>query len=241
VRDYRALRQGGAADEDLCAILRHHGLRHIEVEFLLNWFADGEAAEQARRDEDLLYHMVETFEARVMYLGGDMTPGNPMPFDQLVERFAKVCGRAAEHGVTLGVEPCAWSNVGTLDEGLALVEGVGASNVGVVLDVWHLYRRGLDFTRLRGLDPAKIAAVQLGDAAEAVQGSLAEDSLDHRLLPGEGAACAAEFVAAVNASGYTGPMSVEVLSQRQRARPADDAARASVEAARSVIDRAGSA
>jgi len=240
VRDYRALRAGGASDADLVAMLRHWGLRHVEVEFLLNWFADGEAGEQALRDEALLYHMAETFGARVLYLGGDMTPGNPMPFEALVERFAAVGARAAERGVRLGVEPCAWSNIGTLDEGLRLVEGAGARNAGVVLDVWHLHRRGLDFERLKRLDPARIAGVQLGDAGAQVHGSLAEDSLDHRLLPGEGVAGATAFVAALNAFGYAGPMSVEVLSQAQRERSLAEAARRSFEAARSVLDSASS-
>jgi sugar phosphate isomerase/epimerase len=241
LRDYLAMRRAGATDEGLKAVLAHHGLRHVEVEFLVNWFADGEAGAQARRDEDTLYHMAEALGARVMFLTGDLAEGNPMPFDQLIERFAALCARAAARGVTVGVEPCAWSNVGTLDEALALVTGAGARNAGLFLDVWHLYRRGLDYARLADLDPALVAGVQLDDAAAEMVGTMPEDCLDRRLLPGEGQARTAEFVRRLNAIGVDVPLSVEVISIDQRARPLPEAARASYAAARAVLRAAASA
>lgn len=236
VRDYRALRQAGASDEHLKAILRDHGMRHVEVEFLLNWFADGELAEAARRDEDTLYHMAEAFGARVVFLGGDMAAGNPMPFDALIERFSRVAARAAERGVTLGVEPCAWTNIGDLDDALRLIRGSGAKNAGLYLDVWHLYRRGLDYDRLRSIDPTLIAGVQLDDAAAKVQGEMIEDCLDHRLLPGEGEAGTLKFVSVLKEIGVDLPLSVEVISIAQRARPLEEAARVSYQSARAVLN-----
>jgi sugar phosphate isomerase/epimerase len=237
VRDYRALRQAGATDEDLTAILRAYDMRHVEVEFLLNWFADGEAGEAARRDEDTLHHMAETFGARVMFLGGDMAEGNPMSFDELIERFRPLCTRAAERGVTIGVEPCAWTNIGTVDDALRLIEGSGADNVGLFLDVWHLFRRELDYDRLRQVDPAMIVGVQLDDASAEVRGSMIEDCLDNRLLPGEGVAGTAHFVSVLRDMGVTVPLSVEVISDAQRARELPEAARVSIQAARDVIDQ----
>jgi sugar phosphate isomerase/epimerase len=121
VRDYRALREQGHSDADLAAILRDNGMVHVEVEFLLNWFADGPAGEQARRDEDTLYHMANAFGARVMFLGGDLAEGNPMPFEELTRRFVAVAERARSAGVRLGVEPCAWTNIGDLDDALRIV------------------------------------------------------------------------------------------------------------------------
>jgi sugar phosphate isomerase/epimerase len=238
VRDYRALRAAGATDDDLTAIVRDHGMRHVEVEFLLNWFADGDAGEAARRDEALMYHMVRTFDARVMFLGGDMTPGNPMSFDELIERFTVVAARAAEEGVTLGVEPCAWTNVGDIDDGLRLIRGSGADNVGLFLDVWHVYRRGLPYDVIRDLDPDLVAGVQIGDVGAEIHGTLAEDCLDHRLLPGEGVAQPAEFLVALDDVGVDVPISVEVLSVEQRARPSDEAADVSFRAARAVLEDA---
>lgn len=238
VRDYRALRNSGMSDADLLAILRDHGVRFTEVEFLLNWFADGEVGEAARRDEDLLYHMVETFGAREMVLGGDMTPGNPMPFDELIERFSRLCERADKRGVTVAVEACAWTNIGDFEDALRLVNGAGAKNAGIYLDVWHQFRRGTDYAKLRTLDPKQIIGVQLCDASATVQNTMAEDSLDYRLLPGEGDANVVEYVALLNELGFSGPYSVEVISKAQRSRTVREAARASYLAAKDVIELA---
>jgi sugar phosphate isomerase/epimerase len=238
VRDYRALREQGLIDADLLAILRDHRIAYVEVEFLLNWFADGAAGEQARRDEDTLYHMANTFGARVMFLGGDMAEGNPMPFAELVRRFIAVAERAASAGVRLGVEPCAWTNIGDLDDALRLIGESGASNAGLFLDVWHLARRGLDYERLREVDPALIFGIQLDDVAPQMQGTVAEDCLNNRLLPGEGIADTARFVQTLFEIGLDCPLSVEVISDAQRALPLDMAAQVSHDAARKLVNAA---
>ena len=241
VRDYRALRDRGHSDSELLAMVRDNGLKHVEIEFLLNWFADGPAGEQSRRDEDLLYHMANVFDARVLFLGGDMAEGNPMPFEELIERFSGVSDRAARAGVRLGVEPCAWTNIGDLDDALRLVSAIGASHVGLFLDVWHLAARGLDYERLRTIDPALIFGVQLDDLAPQTQGTLAEDCLNNRLLPGQGVANTADFARILLESGVGGPMSVEIISVAQRALPPEAAARISFEAAAALVEAAGNA
>ena len=238
VRDYRALREKGHSDADLAAILRDNGMVHIEVEFLLNWFADGAAGEQSRRDEDTLYHMASTFGARVMFLGGDLAESNAMPFEEMTRRFSELAGRAASAGVRLGVEPCAWTNIGSLDDALRLVQSSGASNAGLFLDVWHLARRDLDYERLREIDPTMVFGVQLDDVAPEMQGTIAQDCLDNRLLPGEGTADTARFVQTLLEIGLTCPMSVEIISDAQRALPLAEAARVSFEAARAVVEEA---
>ena len=238
VRDSRALRDKGHSDAQLRDMLKANGMVHVEVEFLLNWFADGAAGEQSRRDEDTLYHMANTFGARVMFLGGDMAEGNEMPFEDLTRRFSAVAERAASAGVRLGVEPCAWTNVGDLDDALRLVRDCGASNAGLFLDVWHLSRRGLDYERLRSLDPGLIFGVQLDDVAPVVQGTLAEDCLNNRLLPGQGVADTARFVQTLLEIGVTCPFSVEIISDAQRALPVAEAASVSFDTASAVVDEA---
>jgi sugar phosphate isomerase/epimerase len=238
VRDYRAMIRSGATDAHLKALLADHGMRHVEIEFLLNWFAEGELGEAARRDEELLYHMAETFGARVMLLGGDMRPENTTPPEALAERFAAVAARAAARGVTLGVEACAWTNSGTVDDALRLIDAAGVANAGAYVDVWHLYRRGYNYERLKAIGAQRIVGVQLGDARAQLQGTMPEDSLDHRQLPGEGDADVARFVQILDAIGYAGPLSVEILSIEQRARPPQEAARVSMTATRSVLEKA---
>jgi len=238
VRDYRALRDQGNSDDDLRMVLRDNGMIHVEVEFLLNWFADGPAGEQSRRDEDTLYHMANTFGAGVMFTGGDLAEGNAMPFEELISRFAELAERAASAGVRIGVEPCAWTNVATLEDAVRLVRECGANNAGLFLDVWHLARRSLDYERLREVEPALIFGVQLDDVAPEMQGTMAEDCLNNRLLPGHGEADTVRFAQVLLEIGVSCPISVEVISDAQRALPLEQAARVSFNAARKVVDEA---
>lgn len=236
IRDYRVLRAAGCSDRTLQAVVRDHGIKHVELEFLLNWFDDGLAGATSRVEEGIFYHMQEVFDARIMFLGGDMQAGNRIPFSQLIDRFAELCGRAAEHGVTIGIEPCAWSNIGTLDEALALLDGAGAANAGLYLDLWHLYRRDLPFDRLRSLRPAQVVGVQLDDASASLSGPIIADCLDFRRLPGEGDADARSFVETLNAVGVSCPISVEIISDAQRTLPLADAAAVSYAAARNILN-----
>jgi sugar phosphate isomerase/epimerase len=236
VRDYVAMKRAGTTDADLRAILADNDMRCTEVEFLVNWFADGEAGERSRRDEETLYQAAEALGAKVMFLTGDLEPGNAVPLDILSEKFAAVCTRAAQRDVTIGLEPCAWSNVGTVDEALRLIDAAGAANAGLFLDVWHLYRRGYDYRRLADLQPQQIVGVQLDDALAQPRGDdIVADCLDYRVLPGRGDADAAGFLAALERLGVACPISVEVISLEQRGRPLAEAARASFQAARRLL------
>jgi sugar phosphate isomerase/epimerase len=238
LRDYRALVRAGATDADLAAILRGYGMRHVELEFLRNWYAEGDAAAVARRDEEAFYRMAEAFGARLIYLGGAMEGEIDGGLDAFTERFAALCARARERGVSVGAEPCVGTNIEDLAQALRVVEGAGAANAGLCLDIWHLYRRGLDYERLRQIDPGLVAGVQLGDAAEEVVGTLMQDCLDNRLLPGEGAAGAERFAAALLDAGVTAPFGVEVVSRAQRERPLVEAAQVTYRTARAVVDAA---
>lgn len=238
LRDYISMRRSGVSDATLRAVLQTHGMRHVETEFLLDWFADGEAGVRARKDEETLYHIVEALGARVMFLTGDLKPDSAMPFDQLQESFAALCQRAGERGVTIGVEPCAWSNIGDVDTAVRLIDGSGAKNAGLFLDLWHLYRRGIAVETLRSLRSEIIVGIQLDDAAPEVVGSIIEDCLDRRLPPGDGAAGAVDFVALLAEIGVDSPISVELISEEQRARSLADAARVSFDAARRTVTAA---
>lgn len=59
------------------------------------------------------------------------------------------------------------------------------------------------------------------DAAKSPVGTLFEDTVFHRQFCGEGAFDIPAFIAAVTATGYSGPYGVEVLSDKVRRMPLD--------------------
>jgi len=142
-----------------------------------------------------------------------------------VEAFADVCREASEHGTAVALEVMPFSNVATLDVARAIVEGAGAPNGGLLLDVWHVVRGGIPYDQVAALPPGTIVSVELADAAAEPVGSLWDDTIHHRRRPGEGAFDLPGFVAAVRASGYDGPYGVEVIGAEHRALGLADAAR----------------
>jgi len=84
----------------------------------------------------------------------------------------------------------------------------------------------------------KVFVVELDDAAEQVQGSLWEDTINNRLNPGQGALDTAGFVAAVHRAGWAGHWGVEIISNAQRAKPVAVAVRDTYEASMATFDAA---
>ena len=73
---------------------------------------------------------------------GDLDPG--MAREQIVSGLREVAAHAGAHGLRVALEPLHpsmsrdWTTISTLGEGLELVAAAGASNLGVLADVWHL-------------------------------------------------------------------------------------------------------
>ena len=75
-------------------------------------------------------------------------PGDTEPAEGrrvLVEGMRKAAKVAAEHGLTLGLEPLHrnvyghWSTIGTIPETIELLDEIGEPNVGLLYDVYHLW------------------------------------------------------------------------------------------------------
>jgi sugar phosphate isomerase/epimerase len=135
-----------------------------------------------------------------------------------VAAIAEVFGNA---GTRVGVEFMPFSGIRTLADALVLRDAAG---VGIVLDTLHLLRSGCAPAELESLDATDIACVQLADGSARPERPLAEESRAGRLLPGAGAADLAGYGAALDRIGYTGPVSIEVLSATLRTLPPEDLA-----------------
>jgi sugar phosphate isomerase/epimerase len=119
---------------------------------------------------------------------------------------------AAEHGVTLGIEPLHPMMVGersaivTLGEALALARTLDSPHVGVVVDAYHVF-----------WDPQ--LEQHLGQAAGLIAGYHVSDWLvpTHDLLAGrglmgDGIIDLARLRRLIAATGYDGPIEVEVIN-----------------------------
>lgn len=80
--------------------------------------------------------------------------------------------------------------------------------------------------------------IQFDDADAVRVGGYMEDTTLRRRLPGQGAFDLVGFIQMLDEMGVNAPISVEILSDEQRARPLDEAARLAHDTTRAVFDHA---
>jgi sugar phosphate isomerase/epimerase len=195
-----------------------HGIVHIEVEFLGDWFESGEKkAASDRIRKDLLEAAFE-LRARDIKCAGEMWT-DACDVSKMGDAFASVCEDAQTVGATIAMEILPMSNVRTIETARAIVEHAGQPNGGLCLDIWHFARGGIDFEKIRSLPTSMINSVELDDAAAEPHGSLWEDTLYHRLYPGEGSFDCPAFVDAVEGAGFRGSYGVEIINAAYRKLP----------------------
>jgi sugar phosphate isomerase/epimerase len=193
-------------------LLSEHSMLHLELEMLNDWFATG--ARRAARDairHDLL-RAAERLQPRQIKAGGEID-GHEWPWEQLVEAFADLCRQAADVGTRIAFEPMPFGQINNLVLGRRLIEDAGESNGGLILDLWHMARGGIEHASIRDLPARYVFAVEIDDADNEVRGSLLDDTLDFRRLCGEGDQDVAGFIEAVRSTGYEGPWGVEILAE----------------------------
>jgi sugar phosphate isomerase/epimerase len=213
-------------------IIADSGLRYLELEALLDWFADGErrrASDAARR---VLLDGAEQLGAYQIKIAGDLT-GGKWPISRLSDEFRTLCRQAADVGTQVTIEPLPFSSIRDPKDAAEIVAGAGAPNGGILLDIWHLARAGFQYEDIASIPPQFIKHIELDDADEKIVGTLFEDTINNRLLPGEGSFDVRRFIRCVQATGYRGLYGVEILSHAHRALPLDEAAERSLRAARS--------
>ena len=209
-------------------ILADHNMVHVELEFLVGWLEDDQTGTAVLDD---LCEAATALGARHLKAGADMQ-AKIWPLDHMITRFSALCDRARQAGTAIALEIMPWTNLRTIDEGLAVVAGADAANGGLLLDIWHLARADVPYSEIAKIPIRYLRHVELDDADAEVVGTLLEDTLDRRRLCGTGALDVPTFVRAVQAAGYTGPYGVEIISQEHRRRPLDEAARLSFDSAR---------
>ncbi len=198
-------------------IFDDNGIEHVELEFLTDWFLDGERKKKSDVCKKMLLDAAEALQAHHIKVGDFYQEKTPMP--RLIESFAELCGDAAERGTKVGFELMPFAMIRTLEESLQLVKSAGARNGGICFDTWHIVKLKIPYDELRRIASKYIISVELNDGTFECPWSLHEDTVNHRRLCGEGEFDVRGFIAAMQEAGYRGPWGIEVLSEELRGWP----------------------
>ena len=143
----------------------------------------------------------------------------------VAEGIAAVAPYAAERGVRLGIEPlhpafaAERSCITTIREARLIAERFEPANVGVVVDVYHVWwdpERAEEIARLGD----RIAGYHVNDWLVP-----AKNVLMNRGMMGDGVIELRRIRAEVERAGYRGPIEVEIFNEQLWERPLDDIVR----------------
>jgi sugar phosphate isomerase/epimerase len=206
--------------KEMKQILDDNGIKHVELEFLTDWFLDGERKNKSDIQRKKLLTAAEVLQARHVKVGDFFQEKTPMP--RLIEAFADLCREAAEHGTRIGFELMPFAMIQTLRESVELVEGAGAKNGGICFDLWHIVKLKIPYEEIARVPQKYVVSIELNDGTFEVPWDLHEDTINHRRLCGEGEFDVKGFVKQMLDAGYDGPWGIEVLSQDLRKLPLDE-------------------
>lgn len=132
---------------------------------------------------------------------------------------------ASLRGFRVGYEALAWGrHVKDWMQAWDIVRRADHQSLGVVLDSFHICARRNPLSPISEIPGDRIALAQVADAPGLVMDPMSL-SRHHRCFPGQGDFPVREFLDAILASGYSGPISLEVFNDQFRGAPAAVVAR----------------
>lgn len=211
------------------------GLTHVEIELIERWWIPRGSAEHSYEVRDLLIEAADLLAPAFIKIGSELGPPAAQ-LDPLVEPLRELATQAADHGTRIAIETMPFSRIATVPMGAELIRTAAHPAVGLLVDAWHVFRAGTSLDELRAaLTPEIVLGVELDDAAADVAGSLFEDTVNHRLLCGEGVFDLPGLVSVLRDNGFDGPWGVEILSSSFRKLPVYEALKIAADTALTVL------
>jgi sugar phosphate isomerase/epimerase len=190
-------------------ILDDNGMKHVELEFLTDWFLDGARKAESDNRKRRLLEASNVLDAKHVKVGDFYNTGCPM--SRIIDAFAALCKEADDYGATIGFEFMASAMIDNLKDSLTMVENAGAHNGGLILDIVHVVNLGITYEEISKIPLQYLINVELNDGT--LPGSPRHDPSRARRFCGEGEFDIKGFIKCVKEMGYTGPWGVEVFSK----------------------------
>lgn len=133
--------------------------------------------------------------------------------------LAEMAERAARRGLRVGYEALSWArHVNRWGHAWRIVQQAAHPALGLIVDSFHTLALGDDPSDIAKVPADKLFFVQMADAPKLSMDVLSW-SRHFRNFPGQGDLDVTGFMRAVLASGYTGPLSLEVFNDDFRVAP----------------------
>ena len=235
--DVTRARAEGLGLADVRRLIEDHGLVVADLDPLLRWLPDEPIPPGfAAATEPEFHAIAEAVGARSLNVAQGF--GAHVDLDRAAEALAGVCDRAREHGLLVTLEYLPWSGIPDAATALAIAMRTGRVNATLMVDTWHTFRGRTDDAQLLTIPGARVGSVQLNDAPAEPAADLVVETLNARLVPGEGAIPLVRWLRILDAIGSSAPIGVEVFSAALDRLPPLEVGRRCGAAARALLAQA---
>ncbi|HUE45148.1 MAG TPA: bifunctional sugar phosphate isomerase/epimerase/4-hydroxyphenylpyruvate dioxygenase family protein [Aestuariivirgaceae bacterium] len=198
-------------------MIRDHGLEIT----LFQPFRDFEGMPEPQRSRNLdraerKFDLMQELGTSLMLVCSNVSQLALGGIDRAAADFRELGERAAKRGLRVGYEALAWGrHINDHRDAWEIVRRADHANIGLILDSFHTLARAIDVESIRSIPGDRVFIVQLADAP-LIDMDLLYWSRHYRNMPGQGDLPVAEFMRAVAATGYAGPLSLEVFNDQFR-------------------------
>ena len=153
----------------------------------------------------------------LLMICSNVAPDSLGGIDRAAADFHELGERAQKRGIRVGFEALAWGrHISDYRDSWEVVRRADHPAIGLTLDSFHIFARKTDLKAIRSIPGDKIVLVQLADAPW-LDMDVMSWSRHFRCLPGQGDFPMIDFMDAALATGYEGPISLEIFNDQFRA------------------------
>jgi len=226
--------------KELRALAEDLGLRIIALQPLRDYEAMPEPYRSRNRVRaERWFDLMAELGVELTYVCSNTSPLALDDLEQAAADLHALAERAAGLGLRVGYEALAWGrHVRDWPQAWEVVCRADHPHLGLVLDSFHCFARQNPLEPIARLPGERIFLVQLSDAPNLLMDPLAL-SRHHRAMPGQGDWPVEAFLQSVLATGYRGPISLEIFNEWFRAAPPEQVAQDGLRALKYLFDRLG--
>jgi 4-hydroxyphenylpyruvate dioxygenase len=163
------------------------------------------------------FDVMEELGCDLLMICSNVAPNSLGGIERAAADLHELGERASKRGIRVAFEALAWGrHISDYRDAWEAVRRASHPAVGLVLDTFHILARKTDLSAIRAIPRDRIFLVQMADAP-LLQMDYLSWSRHFRNFPGQGDLPLLEFMEALAATGYDGPLSLEIFNDQFRA------------------------
>ncbi len=179
---------------------------------------------QAFRRAEKKFDLMAELGTDLLLVCSNVSPAALGGIERAADDLRELGERAAARGLRVGYEALAWGrHVNDYRDAWEIVRRANHPAIGIILDSFHTLAPGFPVAPIAAIPADRIFLVQLADAPQ-LDLDVLSWSRHFRCFPGQGNLPIGDFMRAIDATGYKGPLSLEIFNDQFRAQSTKEVA-----------------